>query len=127
MKLAQICHKILSFLLSVWDRSGEPIRSNHTIFEGYVDRKDGKREVFMTKSYKDLEGLDERRKETQVRSRRYRQRMIEAYGRTIKERMFTEGQLMLRTSNYVRRGTVRPSKFSPKWEGRFMVWEAHAS
>ena len=81
----------------------------------------------MTKSYKDLEGLDERRKETQVRSRRYRQRMIEAYGRTIKERMFTEGQLMLRTSNYVRRGMVRPSKFSPKWEGRFMVWEAHAS
>ena len=44
LKLAQICHWILSLLLTVWDRSGEPSRSNDTIFEGYVDMKERKRE-----------------------------------------------------------------------------------
>ena len=50
----------------------------------------------------DLEGLDEKREEAQERSHRYKERMIEAYGRTIKERMFTEGQLMLRTVDHVK-------------------------
>ena len=34
---------------------------------------------------------------------------------------------MLRTSNHVQRGLVGPSKFSPKWEGPFMLREANAS
>ena len=41
-KLAQIYHRILSLLLNVYDRIGEPNRSNDTIFEGYVDMKEGK-------------------------------------------------------------------------------------
>ena len=53
--------------------------------------------------------------------------MIEAYGRTIKERLFTEGQLMLRTADHVRQGMAGPSKFSPKWEGPFGAREAHTS
>ena len=53
--------------------------------------------------------------------------MTETYGMTIEERMFTEEQLMLRTVDHVRRGMVGPYKFSPKWEGPFMVKEAHAS
>ena len=53
--------------------------------------------------------------------------MIEPYGRTIKGRMFTKGQLVLRTADHVRRDMVGPYKFSPKWEGPFMVREAHAS
>ena len=74
-----------------------------------------------------MEGLDKKMEEAQERSRRYKQRMTEAYGRMIKERMFIERQLVLRTANHVRRGMAGPSKFSPKWEGPFVVREAHAS
>ena len=34
---------------------------------------------------------------------------------------------MLRTVDHVRRGLAGPSKFSPKWEGPFMVREAHTN
>ena len=53
--------------------------------------------------------------------------MTEAYGRTIKERMFTKGQLMLKTAEYVSQGMTGPSKFPQKWEGPFVVREAHVS
>ena len=53
--------------------------------------------------------------------------MTKAYGRTTKEMVFAEGQLVLKTANHVRQGMVGPSKFSPKWEGPFVVREAHAS
>ena len=53
--------------------------------------------------------------------------MTEAYGRTIKESVFTKGQLVLRTADHVRSGLTRPSKFSPKWEGPFEIREANAS
>ena len=81
----------------------------------------------MAKRCEDLKGLDEKKEEAQKYSRRYRQRVTEAYGKTIKERVFTEGQLVLRTAKHVRRGIARPSKFSPKWEGPLVVREAHAS
>ena len=45
----------------------------------------------MVERCKDLEGLDEKRKEAQERSHRYRQKMTEPYGRTTKERVFVEG------------------------------------
>ena len=45
----------------------------------------------MVERCEDLEGLDEKRKEAQERSHRYRQKMTEAYGRTTKERVFVEG------------------------------------
>ena len=45
----------------------------------------------------------------------------------LKERMFTEEQLVLRTADHVRRGMAGPSKFSPKWEGPFVTREAHTS
>ena len=41
--------------------------------------------------------------------------------------MFTEGKLVLKTADHVKRGMARSSKFSPKWEGPFVVKEAHAS
>ena len=56
----------------------------------------------MTESCKDLERLDEKREEAQVHSLRYRQRMTETYGRTTKERVFVEGQLVLKTVDHVR-------------------------
>ena len=63
----------------------------------------------------------------QERSRRYRQKMTRAYGRMTKERVFVEGQLVLKVANYVRRGMAGPSKFAPKWEGPLMIREAHES
>ena len=74
-----------------------------------------------------MEGLDERREEAQEHSRKYRQRMTKAYGRTIKEKVFVEDKLVLRTPDHVKRGLAGPSKFSPKWEGPFMIREANAS
>ena len=68
----------------------------------------------MTKRCKDLERLDEKREEAQVHSLRYRQRMTETYGRTTKERVFAEGQLVLKTTDHVRQGMTEPCKFSPK-------------
>lgn len=34
---------------------------------------------------------------------------------------------MLKVTDYVRRGMARPSKFAPKWEGPFVIREAHPS
>ena len=65
-------------------------------------RKEKEKEVFTAERCEDLEGLDEKREVAQERSCRYRQRITEAYGRTIKERMFAEGQLVLRKIDHVR-------------------------
>ena len=53
--------------------------------------------------------------------------MAEAYGRMTRERVFLEWQLVLKTADYVKRDMVEPSKFSPKWEGPFVIRESHAS
>ena len=81
----------------------------------------------MAKSCKALEGLDEKREKAQERNRRYRQKMTEAYGKMTKERVFAEGQLVLKVADYVRRDMARPSKFTPKWEGPIVIREAHQS
>ena len=44
-------------------------------------KKEKEKEAFTAERCKDLEGLDEKREETQEHSRRYRKRMIEAYGK----------------------------------------------
>ena len=67
------------------------------------------------------------REEAQEHSRRYRQKITESYVRMTKERVFAEGQLVLKVADYVRRGLARPSKFAPKWEGPLMIREAHQS
>ena len=53
--------------------------------------KEKEGEVFAAERFEDLEELDEKREEAQERSRRYRQKMTEAYGRMTKERVFAEG------------------------------------
>ena len=65
-----------------------------------------KEEVFVAERCEDLEGLDEKREKAQEHSRRYRQKRTEAYGRMTKERVFAEGQLVLKVANYVRRQTM---------------------
>ena len=44
-----------------------------------------------------------------------------------KEKVFAEGQHVLNVADYVRRGMAGPSKFTPKWEGPFVIREAHQS
>ena len=51
--------------------------------------------------------------------------MTKAYGRMTKERVFTEGQLVLKVADYIRRGMAGPSKFALKWEGPLVIREAH--
>ena len=72
-KFAQVCHRIFSLLLSLWNEGNEPNRSNDTFFKGYASKKKEKeKEVFTAESCDDLEGLDEKREEAQERSRKYR-------------------------------------------------------
>ena len=78
--------------------------------------KEKEGEVFVAERCEDLEGLDEKREKAQEHSRRYRQKMTETYGRMTKERVFAEGQLVLKVTDYVRRGLAGPSKFAPKWK-----------
>ena len=46
-----------------------------------MQEKEKEEEVFMAERCEDLEGLDEKREKAQERSRKYRQKMTEAYGR----------------------------------------------
>ena len=82
------------------------------VMQMWEKEKEG--EVFAAERFKDQEELDEKREEAQERSRRYRQKMTEAYDRMTKERVFAEGQLVLKVADYVKRGLARPSKFAPK-------------
>ena len=74
----------------------------------------------------DLEGLEEER-EVAKRSQMYQQRMAKAYAQTIHPRAFTKGQLVLRVAKHVRKNIPGPSKFAPKWEGPYIIKEAHDS
>ena len=67
-----------------------------------IQGKEKEEEAFTAERCEYLEGLDERREEAQEHSRRYRQRMTKAYGRMTKERVFAEGQLVLRVARYGR-------------------------
>jgi hypothetical protein len=75
----------------------------------------------------DLEAIEEMREVARERIRRYRQQMSNVYEKTIRERVFIEGQLVLRAADYVRRNVSAPSKFSPNWEGPYVIREAHGS
>ena len=51
--------------------------------------------------------------------------MSRAYAQAVCPRMFTEGQLVLRMTKHVRRNLSGPSKFTPKWEGPYIISVAH--
>ena len=53
--------------------------------------------------------------------------MTRVYAQTVHPRTFTEGQLVLRMAEHVRRNLPRPSKFTPKWEGPYIIRAAHES
>ena len=53
--------------------------------------------------------------------------MAKTYARTVHPRAFIEGQLVLRTTKHVKMNLPGPSKFAPKWEGPYIIREAHDS
>ena len=71
--------------------------------------------------------MEEERELAKRRSQRYQQRMTRAYAQVVHLRAFTEGQLVLRTAEHVRRNLSGPSKFAPKCEGPYIIREAHNS
>jgi hypothetical protein len=75
----------------------------------------------------DLESLDEARELALARSLRYHQKLASAYGKTVHVRIFSQGQMVLKTADHVRRGLPSPSKFTPNWEGPYVIREAHDS
>ena len=65
-KLTQICHRVVPFPLSIWDRSSKPNIGNDTVFEGHANVKERKENVvFIAERSEDLEVLDEKKEETQ--------------------------------------------------------------
>ena len=53
--------------------------------------------------------------------------MAKAYEQTVHLRAFIEGQLVLRAMEHVRKNVSGPSKFTLKWEGPYIIREAHNS
>ena len=74
-----------------------------------------------------LEGVEEERGLAKKRSQRYHQRMTKAYAQAVRPRTFTEGQLVLRMAEHIRRNLPGPSKFAPKSEGPYIIKTAHKS
>ena len=71
----------------------------------------------------DLERVEEERE----LAKRYQQRLTKAYAQAVRPRAFTERQLVLRIAEHIRRNLLGPSKFTPKWEGPYIIRKAHDS
>ena len=50
-----------------------------------------------------------------------------AYGQIVHPRALTKGQLVLKVAKHVRKNVPGPSKFAPKWEGPYIIRQAHDS
>ncbi|KAL6223173.1 hypothetical protein ACLB2K_006563 [Fragaria x ananassa] len=74
-----------------------------------------------------LEATDEQRQQAEENMKAYHEKVTQAYNKTVKERCFKEGDLVLKTADWVRKQISGPSKFAPQWEGPFVVKESHNS
>uniref|UniRef100_A0A2N9I6K9 Integrase catalytic domain-containing protein n=1 Tax=Fagus sylvatica TaxID=28930 RepID=A0A2N9I6K9_FAGSY len=75
----------------------------------------------------DLEGLDEAKDLAKAKSQRNYQKMANVYSKALRVRIFAEGQMVLKAAEFVRRNLPSPSKFSPNWDGPYIIREAHGS
>jgi hypothetical protein len=75
----------------------------------------------------DLEGLDEESELAKARSQRNYKKMASVYSKALRVRVFVEGQMVLKAAEFVRRSLPSPSKFSPNWDGPYIVREVHGS
>uniref|UniRef100_A0A2N9FQR3 RNA-directed DNA polymerase n=1 Tax=Fagus sylvatica TaxID=28930 RepID=A0A2N9FQR3_FAGSY len=73
------------------------------------------------------EGLDEARDLAKAKSQRNYQKMANVYSKALRVRIFAEGQMVLKAAEFVRRNLPSPSKFSPNWDGPYIIREAHGS
>ena len=53
--------------------------------------------------------------------------MANAYNKATKSKVFVKGQMVLKVADHIKRNLSAPSKFSPSWEGPFLIREANAS
>ena len=72
--------------------------------------------------YAKVEGLDEKRNKAKATLKIYQTRIAKAYDAMVRPRQLKEGDLVLRAATHIMRGMSAP-KFSPKWEGPFVVKE----
>jgi hypothetical protein len=75
----------------------------------------------------DLKELDEARDLAKAKCQRNYQKMANVYSKALRVRMFAEGQIVLKAAEFVRRNLPSPSKFSPNWDGPYIIREAHGS
>ncbi|XP_028123698.1 uncharacterized protein LOC114320834 [Camellia sinensis] len=76
-----------------------------------------------SRSY-ELEILDERRDKALANLKVYQSRIARAYDTLVRPKQFQEGDLVLRAAPHVMRGTST-HKFTPKWQGPYVVREAN--
>ena len=53
--------------------------------------------------------------------------MANVYSKALRVQVFVEGQMVLKATEFVRRNLLSPSKFSPNWDGSYIIREAHGS
>ncbi|OMO96570.1 hypothetical protein COLO4_15206 [Corchorus olitorius] len=75
----------------------------------------------------ELEAVEEKRDIAHTNLIGYQRRVCRAYDKLVRRRNFEVGKLVLRAAEHVRRGISAPDKFSPKWEGPYIVHEVHDS
>ena len=130
-KLCEDSHGILTILPNLWNNETKAISLVELVVptprvvleESQEDTEDTNNERRLA----DLEGVKEERELAKRRSQRYQQRMTRAYAQAVRPRAFTEEQLILRTAEHVRRNLPGLSKFAHKWEGPYIIREAHDS
>ncbi|GMP90322.1 hypothetical protein CsSME_00041503 [Camellia sinensis var. sinensis] len=81
-------------------------------------------EVTQDSRSSELEILDERRDKALANLKVYQSHIARAYDTLVRPRQFQEGDLVLRAAPYVMRGTST-HKFTPKWQGPYVVREAN--
>ena len=67
-----------------------------------------------------LEAIDDKRELALYKLENYHRRVTKAYEKTIIRREFQVGDMVLRATHYVRANLPAP-KFSPNWEGPYLV------
>ncbi|XP_026399787.1 uncharacterized protein LOC113295675 [Papaver somniferum] len=72
----------------------------------------------------ELDILDSRRDKSEERTQTYKSRIFRAYDKAVKPRVFKVEDLVLKTARHIQKD-MSASKFSPKWEGPYVITKAY--
>lgn len=125
-ELLKDSHRILTIFPCLWDRSRQPSKIDYPHTTGGT-RGDPRRCKWHTCQGK-TGAIGRIRKKTgscNEAKLKVPARMAKAYEPAIHLRIFTEGQLVLRVTEHVRKNIQGPSKFTSKWEDPYAVKETH--